>query len=102
MAATMACSTRLHFTGFGAVRRIHDRALFHLRDFARHPDDDAWMDQHFAPVRFLNEVIEHALGDFEIGDDTVFHGLDRHDIAGRAPNISLASLPTASTSPLFL
>ena len=83
---------QVHFTGLGAVRRIRDRALFHLRDFARHPDDDARMDQHLAPVRFLNEVIQHALGDFEIGDDAVFHRLDGDDIAGSAPQHILGFL----------
>ena len=40
--------------------------------------------QHAAVVRFLNEVGEHLLGDFEVGDDAVLHGLDGHDVAGRA------------------
>ena len=42
------------------------------------------MHQHFAAVRLLNEVIQHALGDFEIGNYAVFHGLDGDDVAGRA------------------
>ncbi len=75
---------QVNFAGFGAVRRIHNGALFHLRDFARDADHDARMDQHLAAVRLLNEVIQHLLGDFEIGDHAVFHGLDGDDIAGRA------------------
>ena len=42
------------------------------------------MHQHLAAVRLLNEVVQHALGHFEIGDDAVFHGPDRDDIARRA------------------
>ncbi len=42
------------------------------------------MHQHFAPVRLLNKIIQHALGDFEVGDHAVFHGLDSHDVARRA------------------
>ena len=42
------------------------------------------MHQHFPPVRLLNKVIQHALGDLEIGDDAVFHGFDGYDVAGRA------------------
>ena len=59
-------------------------ALFHLRDFAGHADDDARVHQHSAAVRLLNEVIQHVLGDFEVGDDAVLHGLDGDDVAGRA------------------
>ncbi len=70
--------------GLGAVSRILDGALFDLRDFRRHADDDARMHQHLAVVGFLDEVIQHLLGDFEVGDDAVLHGLNRHDIAGRA------------------
>ena len=42
------------------------------------------MDQHFAAVRLLNEVIQHALGHFEVGDDAVLHRPDGDDVAGRA------------------
>ena len=42
------------------------------------------MNQHAAVVRLLNEIGEHLLGDFEIGDHAVFHGLDRDHVAGRA------------------
>ena len=42
------------------------------------------MHQHLAVVSLLNEVVEHLLGDFEVGDHAVFHGLDGHDVAGRA------------------
>ena len=75
----------VHFARLGAVGGIHDGALFHLGDFAGHADDDSRMHQHFSAVRFLNEVIQHALGDLEVGDHTVLHGLDGDDVAGRAP-----------------
>ena len=42
------------------------------------------MHQHLAIVRFLNEIIQHALGDLEVGNYAVLHGLDRHNISGRA------------------
>src|SRR5207247_658498 len=72
------------FAGLGAISGVHDGALFDLGDLAGNADDDARMDQHFAAVRLLNEVVQHALGDFEIGDDTVLHGLDGDDVAGGA------------------
>ena len=74
---------QVNFARFGAIRRIDDGAFFHLRNLARHSDDDARMHQHLAAVRLLNEVIQHALGDFEVGDDAVLHGPDGDDIAGR-------------------
>ena len=43
------------------------------------------MHQHLAVVGLLDEIVEHLLGDFEVGDDAVLHGLDGHDVAGRAP-----------------
>ena len=43
------------------------------------------MHQHFPAVRLLNEVVQHALGDFEVGNDAVLHGFDGDDIAGGAP-----------------
>ena len=75
---------QVHFAGFGAIGGIDDGALFHLRDFAGNADDDARMHQHLAAVRLLNEVVQHALGDFEVGDDAVLHGPDGDDVAGRA------------------
>ena len=42
------------------------------------------MHQHLAAVRLQNEVVQHALGDFEVRDHAVFHGADGHDVAGRA------------------
>src|SRR5260370_1160179 len=73
----------MHLARFGPICRIDDGALFHLRDFARNPDDDPRMDQHLAPVGLLNEVVEHALGYFEIRDDPVLHGTDSHNVARR-------------------
>jgi len=74
----------VHFAGLGAVGRIFDGALFHLRNLRRHADDYARMHQHLAVVRLLDEVIQHLFGDFEVGDDAVLHGLDGHDVAGGA------------------
>ncbi len=75
---------QVDFAGLGAIGRVLDRALFHLRDLGRHADHDARMHQHLAVVRLLDEVVQHLLGDFEVGDDAVLHGLDGHDVAGRA------------------
>ena len=42
------------------------------------------MDQHLAVVGLLDEVVEHLLGDFEVGYDAILHGLDGDDVAGGA------------------
>ena len=36
-------------------------------------------------MHLADEVLDHLLGDFEIGDDAVAHRTDRLDVAGRAP-----------------
>ena len=75
---------QVNFAGLGAIGGILNRALFHLGDLGRHADDDPRMHQHLAVVRLLDEVVQHLFGDFEVGDDAVLHGLDGHDVAGRA------------------
>ena len=35
-------------------------------------------------MRLLDEVVQHLLGDFEVGDDAILHRLDGHDVARRA------------------
>ena len=42
------------------------------------------MHQHAAVMRFLNKISKHPLGDFEVGDHTVFHRLDRDHVSGCA------------------
>ncbi len=71
------------FAGLGAIGRILDRPLFHLRNLRRHADHDARMNQHLAVVRLLDEVVQHLLGDLEVGDNAVLHRLDGDDVARR-------------------
>ena len=75
---------QMHFARLRAIRRIHNRALFHLRNLARHADHNARMHQHLPVMRLVDEVIQHLLGDFEVSDDAVLHRLDGDNIAGRA------------------
>src|SRR3954451_22726911 len=42
------------------------------------------MHEHLAVVSFLDEVVQHLLGDFEVSDDAVFHRLNGDDVARRA------------------
>ncbi len=75
---------QIDFAGLGAISRVFNGALFYLRNLRRHADHDPRVHQHLAVVRLLNEVVEHLLRDFEVGDHAVLHRLDGHDVAGRA------------------
>ena len=82
----------MHFARLGPVGGVDHRPLLHLRNLARHSDDDSRMHEHSAPVRLLDEVGEHLLGDFEVGDDAVLHGADGHNVARGAAH-HLLGLP---------
>ncbi len=74
-----------HFTGAGTERRLADRAPLHLGGFAGHADQHARAGADKAVlVHFGNEMLQHFLGDLEIGDHAVFQRPDGGDIAGRA------------------
>jgi hypothetical protein len=74
----------IDLAGARAIGGVLHGAFFDGSDFAGHADDDARMNEHAAVVRFLNEVGKHLLGDFEVGDDAIFHRLDGDDVAGSA------------------
>jgi hypothetical protein len=40
--------------------------------------------QHLSAMRFVNEGVEHPLGDFEIGDNPVFHRPDCDNVPRRS------------------
>src|ERR1019366_2698225 len=69
--------------GSGTERRFADGAALDLGRSAGHADDDprarpehrAWMDH-------LDELLQHLLGDGEVGDDAVLHRPDGFDVAG--------------------
>src|SRR5207253_7338146 len=61
---------------------VYNGALFHLGNFTRDADDNSRMHQRLPAMGLVDEVIEHSLSDFEVGDNTVFHRPDGHDVAG--------------------
>src|SRR5208337_268047 len=71
----------IDFPGPGRFRRLPHRPLFHRGDTRGDADDDAGPDQRAAVVYLADEVAQHGLGDFEVGDDPVLHGADGHDVA---------------------
>src|SRR5260370_913842 len=74
----------MDLAGLGAIGGIHDSALFHLGNFRGDANHDARMYQPLPVMGLLDEVVQHLLGDFEVSDDAVFHGLNGDDVAGRA------------------
>ena len=68
---------QVDLAGAGAERRLADRAALDLRGAAGHADDDARARLHHrARVDHLDELLEHLLGDGEVGDDAVLHRAD--------------------------
>src|SRR5260370_913845 len=74
----------MDLAGLGAIGGIHDSALFHLGNLRGDANHDARMYQPLPVMGLLDEVVQHLLGDFEVSDDAVFHGLNGDDVAGRA------------------
>ena len=70
--------------GAGVERGIVNGALFDFSDAAGDADDDAGARDAEAVtlVHSANEVVQHALGDVEVGDDAVFEGANRDDVRG--------------------
>ncbi len=71
--------------GAGREGRFLNGAPFHRRRARRHADDDHRIGERATVMHFADEVLDHLLGDFEIGDHAVAHRPDRLDIAGGAP-----------------
>jgi hypothetical protein len=67
-----------------ALGRFLDRAPLDRGRPRRHADDHARAREAAAIVHFANEVLDHLLGDFEVGDHAVAQRPDRLDVAGRA------------------
>jgi hypothetical protein len=65
---------------------VVDGALLYLGDAAGHADDDARPGEghEHLLVGLVDEVLEHRLGDLELGDDAVAQGADGDDVAGGA------------------
>ena len=47
-------------------------------------DDDLGVHEALAVMNLADEVLDHLLGDFEVGDDPVAHRTDRFHVTGRA------------------
>src|SRR5262245_50580661 len=74
----------MDFAGLGAERAVPHRAPLHLGNFGGHADDDSRPQPTAAPVRLSDEMRQHFLGGFEVGDDAILHRLDGRDVARRS------------------
>jgi hypothetical protein len=73
---------QINLGGASAQRRFTDRAPLDLGGSAGHADDDARAGtQHTAGQHHLDELLEHLLGDSEVGDHAVLHRANRLDVA---------------------
>ena len=68
----------------GRQRRFLNGAAFDRGRARGHADDDHRIGEGAAVMHLADEVLDHLLGDFEVGDDAVAHRADRFDVAGRA------------------
>ena len=73
----------VHLARLGSVGAVLHGAPLHLRDLGRHPDDDARADEPPPRLRLADEIRQHPLGRFEVGDHAVAHRSNRGDVAGR-------------------
>jgi len=91
---------QVDLAGSGLHRRVAHRALLHLGDPGGDPDHDPGpveAEVALVPRGDLaglgDEVLQHPLGDVEVGDDPVFQGPDDDDVLGRATQHRLGLVP---------
>jgi len=79
--------------GSSTQRRFTDRTAFHLGRAARHANDDARAGpEHATRQHHLDELLEHLLGDGEVGNHAILHRADRLNIAGHLAQHGLGFL----------
>src|SRR6266513_1312190 len=70
-------------------RRFTHRALFHFRNSRWHRDNDARSRAHPAIVHFRDEMSQHRLCYFEIGNDAILEWTHRDNVCRRAAKHAL-------------
>lgn len=73
---------QIDFTRAGGLGGFLDGPLLHLGNARGHADHDPGTHQAARIVHFGDEVAQHGLGHFKVGDDAVLHGTDGPDVAG--------------------
>ena len=91
------CGKRLlnqkYFAAAGLQRRLMHGAAFHARHAVRHTDHDARFKETKRSDNFLNEVKEHTLGHFVIGNDAILKRTQHFNRIRRAPLHLFCFLP---------
>jgi hypothetical protein len=72
--------------------RLLDRPLLDRGGAVGHADHDLGLGEHGVRLHLPDEILDHFLGDVEIGDDAVAHRPDRLDRARRAAKHQLGVL----------
>src|SRR6185503_3813634 len=67
---------------FGAISRVFNSTSLDLSYLRWNTNHDARAHPRFAVVGLANEVLQHLFGDFEVRNDSVFHGPNGNDVAG--------------------
>jgi hypothetical protein len=80
---------QVHARGAGGLRRLLDRAALDRGRAVRHADQHAGVEGPAVAPHLLDEVLEHVLGDAEVGDHAVLERTDGGDVAGRAAEHAL-------------
>jgi hypothetical protein len=75
---------QVNLAGTGADGRFADGAAFNLGRATGHADDDARARaEQLGVMHLLDELLEHLLGDGEVGDHAVFHRANHRNAARR-------------------
>ncbi len=72
---------QLHAARAGGLRAFQNGAALNRRRARRHADDDLRDDQSRARQHLADELLDHLLGDVEIGDDAVAQRADDFHVA---------------------
>ncbi len=73
-----------HAARAGVEAAVVDGPALDRRGAGGHADQDLGIDEPATVVHLADEVLDHLLGDFEVGDDSVAHGANRFHVARRA------------------
>src|SRR6266850_996589 len=74
---------QIDFPRTGMSCGVFYRPFFHFGYPRGDRDDDARRNE-LPMMDLLDEVAEHRFGNFEVGDDAIFHGPNGHDVSRRA------------------
>ena len=75
---------QVHLAGSGMHGGVLHGTLLNLGNATRDSDHDAGSHEPTLTAGLGDEVAQHRLGNFKVGDDSILQGAYRGDVAGRA------------------